>query len=187
MVEVIEQMKKLSRAELRRLERESKKTQGRYYTNEQIAQIRAEARSSYMKEVQAEYEKLIAQDKMKLEAYRKECDRQSEEYFEHLRQRFHSGDKIDEYVSHLIAYMSMAAAVLVEDFGWKPLHGNGRDNSMKMNRFLEGCVKRINDIGADPNMDIELYCKQIADKYCVGLVENVNEVLEDARDKGQEE
>lgn len=165
-----------SRAERRRAERAAAKA-GRLYTDEQIAEIRAEARRSYVKEVQAEYEKLLEADRKRLDEYKEKINKDAEEYFEHLRKKFHSGDKTDEYVSHLIAYMSMAAAVLVEDFGWKPLHGNGIDNNMKMNRFLEGCARRINEIGSDPNIDIEQYCKNIADKYCVGLVENVEEIL----------
>lgn len=167
-----------SRAERRRAERAAAKP-GRMYTDEQIAEIRAEARRSYVKEVQAEYERLLYADRKRLDEYKEKLDKQSEEYFNQLRKKYHSGDTTDEYVSHLIAFMSIAAAVLVEDFKWKPLHGNGVDNNMNMMKFLNGCTRRINDIGADPCMDIDMYCKEIANKYCVGLVDNFEEVIND--------
>lgn len=168
----------MTRAERRRAERAAAKP-GRMYTDEQIAEIRAEARRSYVKEVQAEYERLLYEDRKRLDEYKEKLDKQSEEYFNQLRKKYHSGDTTDEYVSHLIAFMSIAAAVLVEDFKWKPLHGNGVDNNMNMMKFLNGCTRRINDIGADPCMDIDMYCKEIANKYCVGLVDNFEEVIND--------
>ena len=71
------------------------------------------------------------------------------------------------------AMMSVAIAVLVEDFHWTPVRNGHRT---KLQRFAEAVTDRMNEIGTNEDLDIIRYADEIDKRY------GVNFKMEDEED-----
>ena len=142
----------MTRAERRRMERESGSRTTYQFTLEQIESMKRQA-------------VLDAKEKMK-EEIAKEIDEHIQEEWKQREQEM-SGENEQERIEKILALlMSVPARILCEKFHWKGVRDEN-DHRSKLLQFSEAIVKEVNRICGDENADIRKYRDETYELYGV--------------------
>lgn len=140
----------MTRAERRRMERESGSRTTYQFTLEQIEAMKRQA-------------VLDAKEKMK-EEIAKEIDEHIQEEWKQREQEM-SGENEQERIEKVLALlMSVPARILCEQFGWTGLRSEN-DHRSRLYRFSEAVVAEVNRICGDENADIRAYRDETYEMY----------------------
>lgn len=138
----------MTRAERRRMERESGSRTTYQFTLEQIEAMKRQA-------------VLDAKEKMK-----EEIDEHIQEEWKQREQEM-SGENEQERIEKVLALlMSVPARILCEQFGWTGLRSEN-DHRSRLYRFSEAVVAEVNRICGDENADIRKYRDETYELYGV--------------------
>lgn len=143
------------------LMREKKKQTARLYTDEQIEEIRVEARRSQSELLKADLNKMLDEHEKNL---REQIDKEWEQKY----REFQSGVSEDDRLSYLRCTLAIPLKVLIERFGWKPMYGDRWDKLSKTYKFMFAMMDEINEIGKDKTKDITTVADEVLNKYGVG-------------------
>jgi len=136
----------MTRAERRRMERESGSRTTYQFTLEQIEAMKRQA-------------VLDAKEKMK-----EEIDEHIQEEWKQREQEM-SGENEQERIEKVLALlMSVPARILCEQFGWTGLRSEN-DHRSRLYRFSEAVVAEVNRICGDENADIRAYRDETYEMY----------------------
>ncbi len=142
----------MTRAERRRLERESGSRTTYQFTLDQLDAIKRQAVRD-------------AKDRMKAEIM-KEINVEIQEEWKR-RENEMSGENEQERIEKVLALlMSVPARILCEKFHWKGVRDEN-DHRSKLLRFSETVVKEVNRICSDENADIRAYRDETYELYGV--------------------
>lgn len=142
----------MTRAERRRLERESGSRTTYQFTLDQLDAIKRQAVRD-------------AKDRMKAEIM-KEINVEIQEEWKR-RENEMSGENEQERIEKVLALlMSVPARILCEKFHWKGVRDEN-DHRSKLLQFSETVVKEVNRICSDENADIRAYRDETYELYGV--------------------
>lgn len=100
----------------------------------------------------------------------KRLDETLEREWESRKKEFLNPDVQENFLNYMKYLLSVSVAVLVEDFGWKPVRSDGKyASSMKLAKFSDCVLDRINEIMEDECKDIRSFSDEVHKKYGVGF------------------
>lgn len=122
-------------------------------------------------------EQMAAHDRAVVEDYKKRFDENLRAAFRAEEERINaeilaewkrradlfSGTGLDNIYTLLSMTLAVPIAVLIEEFGWRPLPAENRKMHprSRLARFTLRCQEILEDIASDEQKDIRTYCEQV--------------------------
>lgn len=103
-----------------------------------------------------EHDHMVAD--MAIKAKIEELDEHVNKVWDARAKEFSNDGLEGDFIAYMQYMMSIPVYVLVNKFGWTPITKN--DSRLKLVRFVNECIRIMNDIASDTDKDIRLSAKE---------------------------